>query len=274
MNSFTSSTAVMARRVEPADSLDFFPTPPWATRAFCEHMMPVLRRWPDRFKGTVCDPACGEGHMAAVLGEYWDEARGVDIHDYGFGQVGDFTHPDWQRQVGFDAPSWIITNPPFNRAAEFVELALQRATRGVAVLLRGSFEEGEERFERLFNRRPPQLMGVHVERVPMHRGRWVINGTSATAYKWFAWLVTPPHDWEHCRTIWIPKSRKALTRPDDWLRFGGCSDAPKEHRVVKLMEAGGQKHAVSVEAVRFNMELAPRRPATIADVRQHMEALL
>lgn len=35
-----TSTAVMARRVEPADSLDFFPTPPWATRAFCEHVMP------------------------------------------------------------------------------------------------------------------------------------------------------------------------------------------------------------------------------------------
>ena len=27
------STAVMQRRIEPHDSLDFFPTPPWATRA-------------------------------------------------------------------------------------------------------------------------------------------------------------------------------------------------------------------------------------------------
>lgn len=30
------STAVMQRRVEPLDSLDDFPTPPWATRALCE----------------------------------------------------------------------------------------------------------------------------------------------------------------------------------------------------------------------------------------------
>jgi len=31
-----TSHAVMAQRVEPHDSLDFFPTPPWATRALCE----------------------------------------------------------------------------------------------------------------------------------------------------------------------------------------------------------------------------------------------
>lgn len=268
------STAVMARRVEPADSLDFFPTPPWATRAFCEHVMPAVWRWPDRFAGGAGDPACGEGHMAAVLAEYWDFVRAADIHPYGYGTVADFTHPDWQRQAGFGAPSWIITNPPFNRAAEFVELALQRAQRGVAVLLRGSFEEGEGRFEQLFKRRPPQLMGVFVERVPMHKGRWVINGTSATAYKWFVWLTNPPHDWLYCRTMWIPKSRKLLTRPDDWLRFGGCSDLPATHRAMKLLEAGGRRHGVTLEAVRFNMSLDKPKPASIADVRQHMEALL
>lgn len=30
------SSAVMARRIEPPDSLDWFPTPPWATRALLE----------------------------------------------------------------------------------------------------------------------------------------------------------------------------------------------------------------------------------------------
>ena len=32
------SSAVMAQRKEPPDSLDFFPTPPWATRALCERL--------------------------------------------------------------------------------------------------------------------------------------------------------------------------------------------------------------------------------------------
>jgi hypothetical protein len=34
--------AIMAARQEPADSLDFFPTPPFATRALVEHALPAL----------------------------------------------------------------------------------------------------------------------------------------------------------------------------------------------------------------------------------------
>ncbi|TDR35712.1 hypothetical protein [Aquamicrobium defluvii] len=278
MTAPNTSTAVMARRIEPADSLDFFPTPPWATRAFCEHVMPAVWPWPDRFRVSAYDPACGEGHMAEALADYFDHVGGSDIHDYGYGEIADFTHPDWwpllNGRFSPADPSWIITNPPFNLAAEFVELALQRSRRGVAVLVRNSFEEGEERFERLYFPRPPQLMGVSVERIPMHKGRWVINGSTATAYKWFVWLTNPPHDWGHCRTIWIPKSRRTLTRPDDWLRFGGCSDLPKTHKAVKLMEAQGKRHALSVEAVRCNMAMERAKPGSIGDVRRHMEALL
>jgi hypothetical protein len=32
-------TAVMAQRREPPDSLDYFPTPPWATRALFRHVL-------------------------------------------------------------------------------------------------------------------------------------------------------------------------------------------------------------------------------------------
>lgn len=40
---FSFSPAVAAQRSEPADSLDFFPTPPWATRAFVQHVArPIL----------------------------------------------------------------------------------------------------------------------------------------------------------------------------------------------------------------------------------------
>ena len=34
-----TSHAVMAQRTESPDSLDDFPTPPWATRAFVEHVL-------------------------------------------------------------------------------------------------------------------------------------------------------------------------------------------------------------------------------------------
>jgi hypothetical protein len=39
----TSSYAVMSNRIEAVDSLDMFPTPPWATRALVKHMHGWLR---------------------------------------------------------------------------------------------------------------------------------------------------------------------------------------------------------------------------------------
>jgi hypothetical protein len=63
-----TSYAVMAQRIEAQDSLDDFPTPPWATRALIEHVLGGKKR----VKSQVClEPACGSGHMAKVLSEYF-----------------------------------------------------------------------------------------------------------------------------------------------------------------------------------------------------------
>ena len=223
-NARLASTAVMARRVEPADSFDYFPTPPWATRAFCEHVMPVVwGRWPDIFRGETLEPACGEGHMAVALAEYFDNVTSSDIHDYGYGWVKDFTSPDAWEANAFD---WVVTNPPFNRAEEFITQGLRVARRGVAVLVRTAFLEGQGRYTSLFRRREPQVIAQFVERVPMHKGRWDPAGKTATAYCWIAWLKHPPHDWKHTRLIWIPPCRKVLTRKDDAIRFNAASAVP------------------------------------------------
>ena len=58
----------MAQRVEPKDSADDFPTPPWATRALLEH---VLRNPGELATMTCLESACGAGHMAKVLKEYF-----------------------------------------------------------------------------------------------------------------------------------------------------------------------------------------------------------
>jgi hypothetical protein len=57
----------MATRIEPADSPDDFPTPPWATRALIGHVL-------DKAALTTMsclEPACGAGHMAEVLKEHF-----------------------------------------------------------------------------------------------------------------------------------------------------------------------------------------------------------
>lgn len=230
MNARTNSTAVMARRVEPADSLDFFPTPPWATRAFCTHVLKaLLPAGTDPFWCSAIDPACGEGHMALALEEFFGKVLASDIFGYGYGDVQDFLHPDFH----VDA-DWFITNPPFNLALEFVRKALLFARHGVAILVRLQFLEGEERLQELFAVHPPTLIAQYAERVPMHRGRWVTNGKSATAYCWVCWQKNAPVG--DTRFMWIPKSRQVLAQHDDWLRFSGCEDLPKEHQAMKLAD--------------------------------------
>jgi hypothetical protein len=62
-----TSYAVMAQRIEAQDSLDDFPTPPWATRALIEHVLGGKKRVKSQ---EVClEPACGFGHMAKVLSQ-------------------------------------------------------------------------------------------------------------------------------------------------------------------------------------------------------------
>ena len=224
-----TSTAVMARRGEPAHSLDYFPTPPWATRALCEHVLPVAWPWGGVFAGGCLDPACGEGHMAVALGEYFERVEASDVFPYGFGAVRDFLAPDTldlQRAPPAERIGWVVTNPPFNKAEAFIARALAIATRGVAMLLRVQFLEAEGRWKRLFSVRPPQVVAQFVERVPMHRGRWDPSGSTATAYCWLVWLTGPLAPRLGTQLIWIPPSRAALTRRDDALRFNAAAAVP------------------------------------------------
>lgn len=198
-----TSTAVMARRTEPADSLDFFPTPPWATRALCEH---VLR--PSMLAGLTCqEPACGAGDMARPLAEYFDQVYASDVHDYGFGAVLDFLGP----QDGHPQPDWIITNPPFRLGAQFASRALSLAQVGVAMLVRTGFLESVERFH-LFEECPPAIVAQFAERVPMVKGRLDRKASTATSYCWIVWMVGVTDT----QMRWIPPCRKQLDRNGDW----------------------------------------------------------
>ena len=214
--------AVMAGRKKAPDSADFFPTPPWATRALCEVVLPQLGFGRvDMCGQSVWEPACGEGHMAEVLCEYFGHVVAMDIHDYGYRgtppvSMGDFLTVKTPRQ--FD---WIITNPPFIRSLEFTRRALDLARIGVAMFVRTQWAtEGIGRYEYLWRDRPPTRMAFFSERVPLCKGRWDPDGGTATAYCWLVWV----HGREPMAPFWIPPGqRKALTRPDDIARFAAWS---------------------------------------------------
>jgi len=170
------SRAIMASRAEADDSLDYFPTPPWATRALIEKVFPQVGRRGDLGRQIAWEPACGEGHIAEVLSEYFGEVVASDIHDYGYGDhVVDFLI--CEQLARKDDADWIITNPPFAEKSEaFLVHALKLARVGVAMFVRLQWLETEGRYERIFSTTPPTLIAFFAERVNLCKGRWDPEG--------------------------------------------------------------------------------------------------
>ncbi|TPE47243.1 methyltransferase [Amaricoccus solimangrovi] len=207
-----TSAAVMARRAEPHDSLDYFPTPPWATRALCEWLL--AQGLIEHGLGTVWEPAAGEGHMARPLAEYFAEVWASDVHDYGVGlPTCDFLIANTGPRCP-TRPDWVITNPPFRLAQAFIERAGRVALDGFAMLVRTSFIEGVERFNAIYRVNPPAYVLQFSERVPMHKGRLTATGSTATAYCWLVWLDASK--WTGLG--WIPPCRRRLERDGDYPR--------------------------------------------------------
>lgn len=196
----------MSQRVEAADSLDDFPTPPWATRALIEYVID------DRstIAGMTClEPACGVGHMSKVLKDHFATVSDADVSDYGYGEVRDFLKDTYSA----DSYDWVITNPPFRLAEEFVLQALKIARVGVAILARTVFLESAGRYRAIFQTTPPTKFAQFVERVPMVKGRLDKSATTATGY---CWLVWDKRSAASAQLVWIPPCRKALERHGDY----------------------------------------------------------
>lgn len=201
------SHAVMAQRHEPASSPDDFPTPPWATRALVSHVISSF----DLGAMSCLEPACGRGYMSRPLAEYFERVDSADIIDYDFGEVRDFLAYPYLA----DSYDWVITNPPFKLAQEFIEKSLVVAKRGVAILARTVFLESVGRHETLFKENPPTLFAQFSERVPMIKGRVDAKASTATGYAWFVWTKDNPKN--KTELIWIPPCRRKLEQMNDYL---------------------------------------------------------
>ena len=199
-----TSHAVMQQRTDPKDSLDFFPTPPWATRALCERIVASRNK-------SVWEPACGAGHMAIPLKEYFSSVFSSDVQDYGYKPFRKLNFLAEDTDIRYD---WIITNPPFNLAEDFIQHALYRANSGVAVLVRIAFLESVGRYHALFRTDPPSDIYQFAERVPMQKGILNRKGSTATAYCWVVWNK----EGRKLPTLfnWIGPCRSRLERDSDY----------------------------------------------------------
>jgi len=203
----------MAQRKEPKDSLDLFPTPPWATRALCEALLIADI---DLKHKSCWEPACGNGDMVKALREYFVVVHASDVHAHVKSvKTHDFLMPG---EPLFENIDWVISNPPFRLAEQFVERALDIALDGVAMLVRLSFLEGVGRYQRLFSKHPPMIFQF-TERVTMVKGRLEGSGGSATAYCWLVWRkgFEMPDRFKGVALFgWLGPCRKLLERASDY----------------------------------------------------------
>lgn len=203
-----TSSAVMQQRSEPHDSLDDFPTPPWATRA----LLVELTRRGISIGGSCREPAANRGHMVKPLNEFFAEVEAADIHDYGAG----FLVQDFLFGPLPDLVDWTITNPPYRLAQQFLDRMRATSRIGCAVLVRSAFIEGVNRYTELFSQRPPSLMLQFSERVVMHKGKLSADGSTATAYCWLVFLTGPARVVQKCELGWIRPCRAQLELSGDY----------------------------------------------------------
>ena len=118
---------------------DFYPTPPEATVALLKFLglPPQTHIW---------EPACGEGHMVKAMEAMGYKVTGTDI------------------RMGYDFLSeppipcdWIITNPPFRLAADFIRRCAEYE-KPFALLLKSQFWNAAKRYKLFLEITPTRIL--------------------------------------------------------------------------------------------------------------------
>ena len=163
---------------------DYYATPYITTEALLNEV---------KFTGNFLEPCVGAGHIAKTINKYYPDEPifAVDIVDRGYPNtlVADFLSHDFLGQT-FDN---VITNPPFNKAQEFLEKSMELVNDGgkVALFLKIQFLEGNKRRE-MFTKYPPKYIYVFSKRQVVWRNGEETdeNGkpwSNTMCFAWFIW---------------------------------------------------------------------------------------
>ena len=175
-----SAHAVLGARTyaaEERETNDYYATEPKAVTLLTEV---------EQFSPAIWECACGEGHISKELEKAGYRVYSTDLIDRGYGAVRDFLKCPFLPFPFFD----IVTNPPYSKAASFVDHAMDIIQPGhkVAMFLKLQFLEGKQR-KALFQKWPPKVVYVSSSRL-----RCAMNGdfekhrdASAVAYAWYIW---------------------------------------------------------------------------------------
>ena len=174
------------------EALDYYSTP-------TEEVTNILNILNINFIGkTILEPAAGGGHMLQGIKNYLADninnatIIATDIQDRGCndietGTAFDFLSDEYPYKDNID---YIIMNPPYSIIEPFVMRSLGIANKGILMLGRLQFLEGEKRFENILAEYPPTDIYVYVDRIACFKNGDISQKmSSAQAYAWFYWDI-------------------------------------------------------------------------------------
>lgn len=149
---------------------DFYPTPPECTIALLDFLEAESSFYGSK---NVWEPACGDGAITSVLRSRGHAVIGTDI-----------LHGEDENFLTMPIPTaaeWIITNPPFSRAADFIRRAHETGLP-FALLLKATYWHSKRR-QALFFQKPPDYV------LPLTwRPDFTGQGASLMDCAWNVWL--------------------------------------------------------------------------------------
>ena len=182
---------------------DFYQTPYSMTRQFLS-----ARFSRGKINSMVLEPACGQGDIVQVLREWFSAVESYDLED-----GTDFL--TW----GGTAP-YVVTNPPFNLANQFIEKCLQAAKIGFGLLMPLNYLQGKARYDQFFKSSARKKIQLNLKtvyiftRMPMLSESIREDGKYPTGMQAYAWYW-----WEHTTATdpairWLDNSEYVLRKKD------------------------------------------------------------
>lgn len=173
---------------------DFYETPYSITR----HLLNVEDF---DYSLTICEPACGDGAIVKVLKEKTENIIAYDIE-----------HNFLSETEQYD---YIITNPPFSIAYEFIVKAKQVARKKFAFLLPLSYLHGKKRYDDIYCDKEYPLKKVYVfTRYPMLGEKLREDGKYNTGMMVYAWFIFDKDHKGPSMLDWIDNNVDVLSKKD------------------------------------------------------------
>jgi hypothetical protein len=173
---------------------DFYETPYSITRH-------LLRVEEFDYSLTICEPACGDGAIVKVLREKTNNIVFYDIEKNFLTETEQY--------------DYIITNPPFSIAYEFIQKAKIVAKKKFAFLLPLSYLHGKKRYDDIYSDKEYPLKKVYVfTRYPMLGETLREDGKYNTGMMVYAWFIFQKGYNGPSMVDWIDNNDDVLSKKD------------------------------------------------------------